>query len=329
MNATLKFSSNVLAFADAQISSNPARRHVDWSRTTSASVENPEEFSMVVAPNSAYTVFDGTIATGIDAATEFLLSISTLSNDRYRLTWTGIGAAPAFRTDRVLAPNGKTYSWIVNSNQTVSLTSDDAGDFAAVVAGDTLFIPGSTTGDPVSPFNALNEGEWLVLSKDGTSTVLQLARPVGVDFSAYGEITVATSNDQLLAYSAAGVQAGDVAAISDGFSVSVQKTYIVQRVTPEWFEIISTSPLPVAEIAVPSVSGMAFYLDSKRFLKIEVDQEAVIRLNGDTGNTNQLSPWVAGSTSQVAEFIKVGPVWSLVVVNKSAVPMNLLVISAS
>lgn len=329
MDATLKFSSNVLCFADTNISSNPAKRHVDWSRSTTATVEDPRQFSLQIAPNSSETIFDGTVSSGIDADTEFLLSISTLSNDRYRFAWTETGGAPAFRTNRNLAPDGNTYTFAVNSNQTVSLTSDATDDFLNVQAGDILFVPGTTTGDSAGPFDPLNEGEWVVLSKDNDNVVLQLARPTGVDFAGYGEVVVATADSQLLAYSSAGVQVGQVVDISDGFSATTQKSYTVERVTPTWFEVISTSPLPVAEVAVPGVSGMLFYSDSKRFVKVEVDREAVIRLNGDDSNYNKLSPWVAGSTSQVAEFVKVGPTWSLVIVNKSAVTMNVLVITAS
>ena len=294
-----------------------------------AAIKDPKEHSVQVAPNSTYTVFNGTVATGINSATQFLLSISTLSSDRYRFTWTGTGAAPAFRTDRALSPNGNTYTWLVNSNQTVSLTSDLVGDFTAMLAGDTLFVPGTSTGDIPGPFNPLNEGDWLVISKNLTSTVLQLARPSGADFVGYGQVVLSTANTDLVAFSSTGVQAGQVVSISNGFSSSAQKTFVVDKVSSTWFEVISTSPLSVAEVAVPGVTGMSFYSEAKKFLKVEVDQESVVRLNGDTSNVNQTSPWVAGNPDQVAEFMKVGPVWSLVIVNKSDVPMNVLVISAS
>jgi hypothetical protein len=85
--------------------------------------------------------------------------------------------------------------------------------------------------------------------------------------------------------------------------------------------------LPVAQLGVPTATGLIFYYAAKKFIKAEADQECVLRQNGDTSDICRLSPWVAGDSSQVAEYVKAGPTWSLTVVNKSSVPLNFLLIS--
>lgn len=325
--ATLRYSSNVLAYDDTQITSDPSKVYVDWSRSITVDVQNPQQVNYTVAPLSSLTVFDGTRSTSISGSTQFNLAISTLSSDRYRFTWSGIGTNPAFRTNRNLTPVGHTITWGVNVNQTASLTSSAVGEFTAVVVGDVLFVPGVTTGDIASPFSVLNEGFWSVIAKDGASTVLQLARPSGTDFSAFGQAVVSTANTNLIAYSSAGVQVGDSVSISVGFSAPVLKTFIVDVVTPTWFEVVSTAALPVAETAVPTATGMIFYTNGKRFIKIEADQKSVVRTNGDSTDNTQLEPWYVGDATFVAEYVKTGPTWSLVVVNKSTNEMSLLVIS--
>lgn len=327
MIANFRYSSSVLAYLDSNINSNPSKIYTDWSRTTLLSVENPKENQYVVDPGATLSIFSGIRSTSIDGTTEFLLTISPLSSDTYRFTWDTVGTNPAFRVNRNLTCNAHTLTIALNINQTASLTSSNAGDFSAVLVGDTIFIPGVSTGDIASPFNSLNEGYWQVIGKDGPGTVLQMIRPTGTSFSGYGQAVLQTTNVQILAYSSAGVQVGDMVNISAGFSTPVLKTFAVSAVTPAWFEITSTDPLPVVETAVPTAAGMIFYSTSKQFLKVEADQECVLRMNGDTSDFMRLSPWAAGDPDQVSEFVKVGPTWSLTVVNKSTASLNILVLS--
>jgi hypothetical protein len=327
ITSQFRYSSSVLTYQDQGINSNPSKTYTDWSRTTLLSVENPKENRYVVDPGDTLSVFSGIRSTSISGTTEFLLTISPLSSDVYRFTWDTVGTNPAFRVNRNLTCNTHTLTLAVNINQTVSLTSSNAGDFSAVVVGDTIFIPGVSTGDIASPFNSLNEGYWQVIGKDGPGTVLQMIRPTGTSFSAYAQAVLQTTNLQILAYSAAGVQVNDKVNISAGFSTPVLRTFTVSAVTPTWFEVVSTDPLPVIETAVPTAAGMIFYSTAKQFIKVEADQECVLRMNGDTSDYMRLSPWAAGDPDQVSEFVKVGPTWSLDVVNKSTASLNVLIIS--
>lgn len=324
LNLVLK----ALAFNDQPATANPMRRHFDWGRSMQALVvTNPKGTPYTVLPNSSLAIFSGTRSTSIDLSTQFTLAVSTLATNRYRFTNTG-GTAPVLRTDRSLTPNGHTFTWTANANATETLASSTVGEFAAVQVGDSIWVPGTSTGDTAGPFNVLNEGLWIVLSKDGTNTILQLARSTGVDFSGTSEATAATANTQVQAFSSTGVQIGDTVDISAGFALPVQQSYVIVAVAPTWFEVITSATLPVSQVAVPGVSGIAFYSSAKRLLIVETDQEAAVQVNGDTTQNSRVSPIAAGDAEQTGFYWKFGPTWSLTVVNRSAVPATINVLTA-
>jgi hypothetical protein len=312
--ALLDIHSSHLIYGDTQaVTSNPKRVYVDWSRHhNSVQVNRPESKSFQVEPGQSLTLFSGTRSTSIDGTTTFGLTLNPALASVYRLTATG-GTAPAFRTARSFTPSGVALTLAVNNNATLEL-SMGSGNFNAQV-GDIVFVPGTTTGDTASPFSPLNVGLWVVVS--ATATKLTLVRPVGTDFQGAAEVVTPDSNSQLLIYSAAGVQVGDNVEISGGFSSVTQQAFVVSAVTPTWVEFTSTQALPLETGVLPGSSGMTFYTSVKRFVRVEVDQDAVVRFNGDTGNTNRLSPHVAGDADRMAHLEKWGPCWQLVVVNRS------------
>ena len=324
--AKLRLSSNILAYADQNINSNPAKRYTDWSRVVFQDINNPKENQLMLDPGETLSIFSGLRSTNIDNTTQFLLSISSLSPDLYRFTYQS-GTLPLFRTDRGLALNGQTLTLLVNANQTLQITSSTTGAFASVVIGDTIFIPGVSTGDTAGPFNPLNEGEWQAIGLDSTNTILQLVRFPGSAFSAYGQAVVVTANSQFQAFSAAGVQIGDTVSVSMGWALPVLRTFVVEDVNPKWIQFSSTLPLPVAQVGTPTAAGMIFYSNAKRYIKVEADQECVLQQNGDTSHLCRLSPWQAGDSNNVAQYEKVGPTWSLTIINMSSVQANVLIVT--
>ena len=326
MDATLKLSSATLAYADLGATSNPLKRYTDWQVQRSYQVRNPVGLPLTIAAGDTVAVFSGTRSTSIASNTSFLLSLSPLSPVRYRFT-NDAGTAPALRTARGLVVASVSITATANANATLTLSAT-SGTFTGTVAGDTIFIPSTSTGDSSSPFSALNVGYWVVLTVAGAGGSVQLARPAGMDFSGVSEVVVPGSNSQLQAFSAAGVQVGDKVSITAGFDVSVQSTYSVVAVNPSWFEILAIQPLPTNVSAVPGVAGIQFYTTAKRYIRVEADQECILRLNGDATDLNRLTPWVAGDADNSAFFEKVGPTWSATIINKSSVPLNVLFISA-
>lgn len=326
MNGELVLTTNTLAYGDSTPTNNPSERFTDWSKKVSVSVENPQSNPYVIAPGASLVAFNGTRATSVANNTEFELALSPLSWDRYRFTWTGTGTNPGFRTNRNIDLSTQTVVIAVLANNTITMTAEDSGSFTSVQVGDTVLIPGVTTGDPTSPFNVLNEGYWTVLGKTG-STVLQLVRFPGESFSGYGESVSVTDPGQVLAYSTAGVQIGDSVNISAGFSSTVKKSYTVVAVTPEWFEVISTLALP-DETAVPTAAGIIFYTAAKRFVQAFYNQQCMLQFNGTSDTSLVLVPWTANDSEFVGEFKKVGPSWSLTITNTSTAPLEIILLTA-
>lgn len=319
--------SKALSFEDVGVTSNPSQRPINWEKTlSSVPVFNPATRLLEIEPLATLNIVDGSRSTSIDGTTAFEIAISPLASDRYRITNTG-GTAPAFRTNRSLACSGIVLTLVVNANLSMTITAGSGTPFSAVIAGDTVFVPGVTTGDTASPFNTLNEGYWVVLSAISTAITVARFADSGV-FSGVSEVVIPTVNDQIQAFTAAGVQVGDTVEISAGFAFTAQHAYDVIAVNPKWIEIESAAPLGPQTGIVPTASGMVFYKTALRFLRIESDQECVVRMNGDTGNTNRLEPLIPGDSNHAAWCEKFGPVWKLDIVNRTMATIHLVVLQA-
>ncbi len=326
---------SILIHGDGEIATaNPERRFVDWKqKVEGVPVDRPDSRQYRLEPGETLTAFSGSRTLTSDVTTEFTLTLNPMLTSTYRLTSTA-GTAPGFRTDRALTLNAEAVTVTVNNNSTVdfSLQSTAPNDFASVVVGDTLFLPSTATGDSASPFSSLNVGFWVILAKGPVSSVankkLTLARLPGEVFEGMSETVTVAADVQVQAFSSAGVQVDDTLEISAGFSPVTRNTYTVSKVTSKWIEFVSTLALPLEADIAPDVSGITVYTNAKRFVHVEVDQEAVLRLNGDTGNTNRLSPRAPANEDKMGHMEKWGIVWKLDVVNLSASTMTLNIISA-
>jgi hypothetical protein len=317
--AIININQNVLVFDDEDTATNnPKRRNVDWTTNiTGIPVKEPSSREYTLQPGETSTVFSGVRALTLDDTTTFSLSLNAVAGSVYRLTATA-GTAPGFRTLRAIDLTGETVTVTVNNNATAEfvLPGSSTETFAGAVAGDVLFIPDATTGDPASPFNVMNVGFWTVLSVATRKLIAKRLNGESFQGVSEGPIAVASASE-FQVFSAAGVQAGDTLNIVAGFSPISQKSYVISRVTPSWVEFTSTESLPLETGVTPDDTGLAIYSSAKSFVRVEVDQEAVVRINGDTGDWNRLSPRDPGVKSGIAHFEIWGNVYQLVIVNKS------------
>jgi hypothetical protein len=314
----LTISSKAVAYSDPTVTGNPLRKNFDWQRGYAIDVTNPKSMQSEVVAGDSYTFFNGSRTTAIDGTTAFDVTANPALANVYRFTRSA-GTVPALRTARTPVLGGApfaTLSVVVQADASVTMQLTD-GTWGDVVAGDTVFIPGASTGDAATPIDILNEGLWIVLAVL-SSTVIQCGRATGETFSGTSSSVTLTSTSQVLAFSAAGVQLDDSVAISNAFAASTQKTFTVSQVTPSWFEVTSTTVIPLETGKLPTATGMIFYSSAKRFVRVECDQELVVRLNGATTDYLRTSPVDPADTEQVGWFEVFGPVWSLTVVNKSS-----------
>lgn len=316
--------SQVHAYDDEEATSNPSQRSVEWRRRIpNLPVFNPSTAMFEVDAFSSRTMIDGARSLTTDGTTVF--SLVPKGDGVYRILYTA-GTLPGFRTARTLVLASIPLTVTVNANLTVVVAATGGTPFAAVEAGDVVFIPGLTTGDLASPFNSLNEGFWTVIGTSNTS--ITVIRDPSEAFSGKTEAVTPANNTQLIAYSPAGVQVGDTVELLTTFARTALRAYEVLEVTPTWISVSSTGALAAQVGIQPGLAGLVVHTSAKRYVQIEVDQEAVIRLNGDEGNSTQLSPWIPGNKDFPAEFKIVGNIWKLVIVNRSTVPMRVLLISA-
>lgn len=324
--STLNLYSLTLAYSDSVVSNNPGLRNVDWKRSIQGlSVRSPATSQFEVSPGTELVIFDGSRATTIDGTTAFDVTSSQLGADLYRFEHTG-GTGPTLRTPRVVAVAGVELALVANLSGTLVVTAATGTPFSTVLAGDELMIPGLLTGDGSSPFNAINQGRWTVLAVGGAGANMTLSRLAGDPFQGLSETVEPASNDELYVYSQAGVQAGDALRITGGFSLPARRTFTVESVTSKYVEVRSGAPLPEESAITPGATAMQFFANGKRFLQLEVDQEATLRINGVLGP--ELSPWTPQDPQGVAGYQQTGPVYSLAIMNRSVALLNALVITA-
>lgn len=321
MQATLNFTTKLLAYGDSTVSSNPRLRFVDWTRDISGiAVSDPKTESHHLEPGATLAVFSGVRSTTIDGTSAFSLGLLAVeSASTYRITHTA-GTAPGFRTPRNIAAGGVQFVFTVNANGTLGVNAA-AAIFGAVVAGDHVFIPHTTTGDAANEISVLNAGYWVVLGVTDTQNIT-LVRPTGQDFEGVGETVTPTINGRFRVYSASGVQIGDGMDITSGFSASAQKIFTVSAVTDSFVEFVSSSPLPTQVGIIPGAAGLSFYSESKRLVYVEATQEVVVRINGDSGNYQRTEPFDSSDSTKPGFYIRTGPTWSLTLYNRSSVAVD-------
>lgn len=327
---SLNIIAQILAYGGVPATNNPPFQFVNWTRSLQGlAVTDAGSDAVQVPPNSTVTVFSSVVTPPVafNSSTAFTTSLNPLNPSRYRFTISaGTGA---LRTDRTLTMGGNLITVAIqpNATATFTITSGSGGDFSTVQVGDTVFIPGVATGDSISsPFNPSNQGFWTVIAT--SSSALTLVRPAGTQFQGVGEAVMVTANNQVDAFSAAGVQVGNSVNFNatSTFTAPLLQTFVILAVTPTWFEVLSALPLPNVT-GVVGTTGSAFFISAPTFLYVEVDQNATITLNGASAGVNVV-PSASGNPAAPGLYMLTGPVWELQLQNNSLLTMNATVITA-
>src|ERR1700690_463927 len=267
-----------------------------------------------IGPGASVTAFNGTRTLAVDGTTAFSLTLSPANPTTYRLLNTA-GTAPVFRTARSVAIATVVLTLSVGANLALTITAGSGSPFSTVQVGDTLMIPGVSTGDPASPFNALNEGLWYVLTAGSASIVV--ARDPSQVFSGISETVTPASDSQLIVFSSDNVQVGDTVNLSLGFAASALHAFAIIAATPLWIEFTSVPPLGNQTGIITTAAGIQIFTLAKLWISIETDQEIVYQVNGDTGQFNKVTPILAGDCNQKGTMNVWATIWQLVLTNKS------------
>ncbi len=311
MATTLNFLTGLTAYNDATsgvINNNPKYKVADWARSYfGLTVTNPQSQSFVIPPNSSLTLFDGSRSTSIDNTSVF--SITNTVGSTYQVAYES-GTAPAFRTARSIATTlTATFNVTVNNSSLVSI-SQSAGtavDFSTVQVGDILYISGE------SNFNIGNQGYFSILAKG--SNYLQFTN---ISAAAESNIALTSGLSDFQIFSSSGVQVGDTAVISAGFSPVTYGSYQITAVTPGFFEFVSSQPLPLESGITPTTSGLNIYNNSKYVIFLETDKNCFIRFDAETNNVTTIEPFAA-DTGVLSMFFKTGSNYKAILTNRSTV----------
>lgn len=325
---TLSITQRSISYEDDASSNNPQQRNFDWSRQLQGiPVAKASSVPYSIPPLQSVELFNGSRTLCYDDSTEFSLSVSSISANRYRLSWTGNGLAPVFRTARTIVwpvTPVPTVTIVPQQNKCVVVTSSAGAIFGNVVEGDTVYIPGISTGDTASVFDPLNEGFWSVLS--ASTTTLVLARDPNLVYSAKGQTVSITSGNSFRVFSSDGVQLDDTLSFSSGFPMIALQSYEIVSVTATSIDFLSGVTLPPLTSVYPGSGSIVVFSNAKTWVLLETDQNLRVSING--GETFTVEPILAGDSAKVGKFEILSTVYLLDVTNKSTQKANIKVLSA-
>lgn len=299
------------------VTDNPSQRSFDWTRKIySIAVFNPKTSSVTIPSGQSVVLFDGTRPNPLDGTSVLSLSLLTNSPGVYRLSVNS--GSTGFKTARSIS--GVTGCTVSINNGSLANFDFTGATLTGVAVGDILRINGAQNYD-TGPFafNPLNSGSWVIVGIQGT--ILSCTRPSGIAFQGVNE-SVASAAADVSIYAQDGVQDGDKIDISGVFSLVSQRVYTVKTATPNFIDFVSTQPLPNENNLTYTFGSVTFYVTAKKFIGIEVNQDAIVRYNDDTGNSNRVSPISPGDMIKVGWIEKWGDTYKCVVVNKSVNPLD-------
>lgn len=292
----------ITAYEDENPTNNPSKNIFKWvNDLQGVSIEEPSACTVKLAPNQVLSLFSGEVSLSDDGTTTYNLNLKSGSNSTYILTHNS-GTAPVFRTSRALSHDA-TSEVTVTKNATLATFTASGGtllDLTSIVVGDEVRIG--------SQFNIVNRGKFKILSKTTTSFTVE-----NPSVSAEGPVILGASfEDQVRAYSSAGVQIGDRLAIDSGFSVVSQGNYEITDVQDNKIEFYSINVLPEE---TNTLENLRIFNQSKTFIYVESDKKISISINGT--NSNTIEPVTLGTKKKSGSFMQNTTMSSAEITNSS------------
>lgn len=310
--AKMQLINHINIYEDASITNNPAKNNVRWTNSIDGvEVSEPESRSLRIGSKQTETLFSGVVPTSVDVTTRFNLSPKPLVSGTYVLKHSA-GTAPVFRVQRAIGTDATSEVTVTKSGSIMTFTA----------SGGTLFVTtGLVFGDSVrigDGFNTYNQGVFRIIGFTSTTFIVE-------NFLGVAETVTlgATFADQVRVFSPTGVQIGDKVKIVSNFSEYSQDSYEITDINPEYLEFHSNKILP-EELNV--LSQVVVYNSSKIFFYIECDKPCTLTIEGLS--QGQVKPFVFGTKQKSGVFMRTGSMYSASIMNDSADPANILVISA-
>lgn len=226
----------VLFYEDSS-TTDPKVRDTDIDRSqTGLMISRPKADSVDLEPGESETILATTRALTQDTSTQYALGRAQAALDVVRLTYTGTGTLPGFRTQRALATDGTTtvsFSRIAPNTVRITATAGTPITTTAVQIGDFIKFE-RTTDTFTSAFNAANAGKVWQIQNVGSGFI---------DFLDNGQASLdqavvlgASFAQQFLVMTAGPVRIGDTVTLGAGLNLGNQGSFLISDVSPGYLE---------------------------------------------------------------------------------------------
>jgi len=281
----------IVAYVDGPSTNQPRLKQADlqWS-LMGIPTNNFKNIPISLAPGESQTIASLARTLSYNAGTAFTIT-STSGIMR-------IAGSFGQRASRLYGDT--TTEWAITvSGAAVKMQFTGTGtapNFATIQVGDKVDIGAG--------FNALNQGEHLILSK-------------GVDYIEFmlPQAQAETVTGTISIYSSGPVQKGDILDITASeFAFPNQGTFAVAKVTDQYIEV--ANPNAFAQVVTGVTTGLTIYPSAYKWMAIMTDHKLVVGLNGDAPTKIEIEPPVEGDlVKNPGLFLKRGKVFEVQVKN--------------
>lgn len=294
---------HINAYKDNVPTNNPTKSHFKWKLDSQSSeINEPESKEVELQPGETLSLFSGITAISDDGTTTYDLALKAGTSNTYRLSHNA-GTAPVFRTQKTTGADATTEVTVTKNGPIMKVESTAGTPFtllADAVVGDIVRLG--------SAFNVANQGKFKILSLDATSFQVENSSSV-----AEGSILLdADFAEDVNIFSSTGVQVGEKAVISSGFSSVSLGSYEITDVNPEYIEIYSINSLPEESNVQTQIQARN---SSKSFMYIESNKKLSISINDSAAG--DIEPVTCGTKLKKGVYLKTGNSYSASITNES------------
>lgn len=274
-----------LLVAEDSSKTNPAYRNTDITlKFTDVLVTYPKSEPFQLAPGEVANIISTLRTLTIDNSTQFSVARPISTDDTLRLTWTGTGTSPGFRTNRNLGIDATSVFSIIRvgpNTARLSTTSGTSLDSSSVQVGDTLYFSRNTDSF-TNPFSATNIGSYVVQAT-GTHYIDFIDNGTA---SLDANITPGSLYTQaFLIMSPGPVKIGDtVEILSSQFNTSNQGKFLVSDVTPSYIEY--TNSYGVLETVTNTDNNIKLFDRLIGFVSLKATGPFAYQTNGSSAWTD-------------------------------------------
>jgi hypothetical protein len=246
-------------------------------------VSKPKSDSFIIYPNEVQTILTTQRSLSFGPSTQIAIARPFATQDYVRLTYTGTGTNPVFRTSRAIGGDATSEVSITRLTPYVARIQNTAGTawtLSSVLTNDIFKIE-KTTDTFTSPFDPIYQGHSLVVQAKGSDYIdvidnglfpeLPVAVVLGADFAFV-----------LSVFSPGPVRIGDSIEVSGaGIHPANHGKYIISDIAPTYIEIVN--PYAVTETFLYSTTNSIIAYDRLvGFVLIRGDTTFKVRVGNAT-----------------------------------------------